>query len=68
VKLVPKIDVDKCIGDAVCEAMCPDVFEMGDNDKAYVINPDGCGDLCDCEEAADACPTDAITLEEVEEE
>jgi len=67
-KLVPKIDLEKCIGDAVCEAMCPDVFEMTDNDKARVINPDGCGDLCDCEEAADACPTDAITLEEIEEE
>ncbi|MBA7595260.1 Ferredoxin [subsurface metagenome] len=67
-KLVPKIDLEKCIGDAVCEAMCPDVFEMADDDKAHVINPDGCGELCDCEEAAEACPTEAIILEEVEEE
>jgi len=61
--LVPKIDAEKCIGDAVCTAICPDVFEMGDDDKAHVINPNGC-DLCDCEEAADSCPTEAIILEE----
>jgi len=67
-KLVPKIDAEKCIGDAVCEAMCPDVFEMGEDGKAIVINPDGCGEQCDCEEVADACPTEAITLKEVEEE
>ena len=67
-KLVPKIDPEKCIGDAVCEAMCPDVFEMADDEKAHVINPDGCGELCDCEEAVEACPTEAIILEEVEEE
>jgi len=64
--LIPKIDEEKCIGDAVCTAICPDVFEMGDDGKAHVINPNGC-DLCDCEEAADSCPTEAITLEESEE-
>jgi ferredoxin len=41
---------------------------MGDDDKAHIVNADGCGELCDCEEAADACPTEAIILEEVEEE
>ncbi len=61
--VIPKIDPDKCIGDAVCTAICPDVFEMGDDGKAHVINPNGC-DLCDCEEAADSCPTEAIILEE----
>jgi ferredoxin len=36
---------------------------MGDDDIAYVKNPKGC-DECDCEAAAEACPTEAITLEE----
>lgn len=59
---VPKIDEEACIGCGVCSSMCPDVFELGDDDIAKVINPDGCNG-CDCEEAADACPTDAIILE-----
>lgn len=61
--LVPKVDKEKCNGDGICVALCPEVFEMGDDDIAYVKNPEGC-DECDCEEAADACPTEAITLEE----
>ncbi|MCK4226745.1 ferredoxin [candidate division WOR-3 bacterium] len=61
--LVPKIDEEICIGCELCVTVCPEVFEMGDDDKAYVKNPEGC-DTCDCEEAADSCPVDAITLEE----
>ena len=61
--LVPKIDKELCNGDGICVALCPEVFEMGDDDIAYVKNPEGC-DECDCEEAAEACPTEAITLEE----
>lgn len=61
--LVPKINKEKCNGDGICVALCPEVFEMGDDDIAYVKNPEDC-DECDCEEAADACPTGAITLEE----
>lgn len=56
-----RIDEDACIGCGVCESLCPDVFEMGDDDLAHVIDPD-CND-CDCEEAAASCPTDAIIIE-----
>jgi len=61
--LVPKIDKDTCIGDEICVDLCPEVFAMDDEGKAYVKNPKGCS-ICDCEDAADACPVDAITLEE----
>jgi ferredoxin len=61
--LVPKIDKELCNGDGICVALCPEVFEMGDDDIAYVKNPKGC-DECDCETAAESCPEDAITLEE----
>jgi len=32
-----------------------------ENEKAIVIGPDKCN-TCDCQEAADTCPTQAITF------
>jgi ferredoxin len=42
--------------------ICPEVFELQD-EKAVVKGPDKC-DTCDCEEAANVCPVEAITFEE----
>lgn len=58
----PKVDPDLCIGCALCEEICPEVFEMGDDDLAHVIGADQCEAAGCCEEAAEACPTEAITL------
>jgi ferredoxin len=58
----PKVDQEKCIGCGACVAICPDVFELGDDGKSHVKNPDAC-DKCDCQAAADSCPVGAITLE-----
>jgi ferredoxin len=41
--------------------MCPEVFELRD-DKAWVIGADKCS-TCDCQAAADTCPTEAIKFE-----
>ncbi|HTT91358.1 MAG TPA: ferredoxin [Acidimicrobiales bacterium] len=30
------IEQDYCTGDALCEDLCPDVFEMGDDGLAHV--------------------------------
>ncbi len=55
-----KVDEETCIGCGVCESICPDVFKMNDDGKAEVVKPEG----ADCaQEAADACPTGAITIE-----
>jgi len=60
----PVIDYDECIGCASCVEVCPEIFELRDDEgKAYVIAEEKC-DTCDCEEAAGICPTEAITLEE----
>ncbi|MEW6109063.1 MAG: ferredoxin [Nitrospirota bacterium] len=59
---IPVVDYDACEGCGTCEAMCPEVFQMKD-DKAYVINAQACKD-CNCQDAADACPVSAITMQE----
>jgi len=38
------------------------VFELGDDGIAHVIAPDGCADAGCCEEAAEECPAEAISL------
>lgn len=57
------VDLELCEGCGSCVEVCPEVFEMRDDEKAYVIAEDKC-DTCDCQEAADICPTEAIIVEE----
>lgn len=66
--LIPVIDKELCISCGNCVDICPEVFNWDVDDKAEVIDPHGCGTKCpDCQEAADSCPTNAITFKETEE-
>ena len=55
-----KVSEELCIGCGVCASICPDVFEMNDDNKAVVISQDD----ADCvNEAAESCPVNAISVE-----
>ncbi|ALU11636.1 ferredoxin [Ignicoccus islandicus DSM 13165] len=78
VKYKVTIEVEKCISDAVCVHLCPDVFEMNEEYKSVIVeqyrvdgNP-AIGivpeELKDCvEQAAQACPVQIIHVEPIEE-
>lgn len=73
------IDRDQCIADMACVALCPQVFEMSEEDgKSQIVEqyrvegrleeglvPE---DLYECvKTAADACPVQIISIEEISE-
>ncbi len=55
-----KIDKEVCIGCGSCVAICPDVFELNDNNKAEVKEEES-GSAC-IKEAEEICPVDAIKV------
>jgi ferredoxin len=59
--LVIEIDRELCYGFGDCVSTAPDVFELDDDEKAVVVNPNGASrdDLVD---AAANCPVMAITI------
>lgn len=57
---IPFVDEDLCIGCGHCTEVCPQVFELNADDKSTVVGPDKCG-TCNCQEAIDTCPVQAIT-------
>jgi len=61
----PVVDRDLCIGCALCEETCPEVFQLREDGLAYVIDedpdPELYGPVRDC---VDLCPVDAISIVE----
>jgi ferredoxin len=56
------IDREKCMGSGNCSFMAPGTFDLDDDLKAVVIDPDGDGPDA-VALAADGCPTKAITFD-----
>ena len=58
------VNRDECIGDSICQDVCPEVFEVRDDGLAYLlIEGDVPANLeAKVQEAADACPTSAIEI------
>ena len=58
----PKINKDLCIGCGACAGLCPEVFEMGDDNKAQVKAEADFENNADCiNNAKDSCPASAIS-------
>ncbi|MDW7678829.1 MAG: ferredoxin [Bacillota bacterium] len=57
------VDRDTCISCGLCVAICPNVFEMDDENIAIVkVDTIDVQDEMDTREAADQCPVSAITI------
>ncbi len=57
-----KITIDKslCTGCGLCSSLCPEVFEIA-NDNIAKVKGDSCGDH-DINEIASQCPVEAIKV------
>ncbi|KPU44528.1 ferredoxin [Oxobacter pfennigii] len=59
-----KVDPETCIGCGLCPSIAPDIYEMGDDGKAFAKEPEVSPSQEDAaQEAADGCPVDAIEIE-----
>ncbi len=59
------VDEDLCTGCGICEEMCPEVFEVGDDDISHIISEEECEEH-DIKEVAAECPSEAIIYKEEE--
>ncbi|MFZ5832746.1 MAG: ferredoxin [Planctomycetota bacterium] len=60
-----RVDPDICTGCGLCPEICPEVFDMGADGKAFAKRDDVPGELEEsAREAAQQCPVEAIIIEE----
>jgi len=59
------VDFDMCASTGSCMQVCPEVFEVRNDGYLYVLQDEPPAELHDMvREAADLCPTAAISLED----
>lgn len=59
-----RVQANHCINSGVCARICPEVFELGDN-NAHVIVDEVPPELEEAvQEAANSCPPEAIVIDE----
>ncbi|MDP3244853.1 MAG: ferredoxin [bacterium] len=57
-----KIDKEKCIGCGTCEALCPEIFQMGEDSKSELLPEVDIEKHKRCiQEAIEMCPVKAIS-------
>ncbi|MEI7860083.1 MAG: ferredoxin [Acidimicrobiales bacterium] len=61
------VDYDECASNAVCMGIAPEVFEVRDDGFLYILNENPGEELRESvRQAANGCPTGAITIVEDE--
>jgi len=61
----PKVDKNLCIGCGTCVSLCPDVFEMGEDNKSRIKETADFEKNKDCiEQSVTSCPNQAIKIEQ----
>lgn len=60
-RIYVEVDRTLCFGFGDCVATLPDVFDLDDDDKAIVLDPDAAS-IDDIIEASQNCPVDAIII------
>jgi ferredoxin len=60
-KLAIKIDIGMCAAMGACQATAPQVFHLGDRQKARVVDP-AAAPVDEIVRAARCCPRKAITV------
>jgi ferredoxin len=59
------VDFDKCASTGACMQVCPEVFEVRSDGYLYILQEEPGDDVVErVHDAADLCPTAAITIEE----
>ena len=64
-KLRIRVDHNVCVGNAMCESIAPQVFDLNANRQSAAVNPAGATEA-KIVEAAENCPVSAIFVEEAE--
>lgn len=59
------VDFDRCRSNGVCVDLAPEIFEIRSDGYLYLLSEEVFGaDINLVEEAADGCPTQAISISE----
>jgi ferredoxin len=56
-----QVDRERCVGSGTCEALAPDLFEVGDDGIVEMLRPFD-GDQAPARDAVQGCPTRALSL------
>jgi ferredoxin len=58
-----QVDRERCVGSGTCEALAPDLFEVGDDGIVGLLRPPHSdGDEAAASDAVQGCPTGALSL------
>ena len=61
--MIPFVEQEECTGCGLCEEVCPEVFQMNEDDVSEVYDEDGASED-KIQEAIDGCPVECIHWED----